>query len=375
MRRVTRLGRPAGLSVTAPASRSSIAPLKAQASLQLATPRIPSSTALYRPCPARCYSSNPQPTPQSLAHHSEISNEFEDDLALAEMEGQELDGLFVPPPRRSEAVLQTQIDDPSYVPAQTSNGLETVGGYQQWWNSDKHWSKEANFTSFRPKAKVIQPALIEAAVRRAVAEACALVQAGREDLLTGQWPVGAREEYSRALQLEITSVDGTPSIKGDAPSIVDDLQRTEPTGPDSNVRFSKRKAQEHSQAWDKSWKAISLSEPRFRFAVSKRIFQLSGHLVPDHKLTDVKTVQSLLYILQKPPKPKTLTDEIQQNRQDLIELSNVNVAQKRLTRGDKAQAIGQLKLMQRELAKRDLPLYGHGGAEKYKELSRLRGGT
>jgi hypothetical protein len=81
---------------------------------------------------------------------------------------------------------------------------------------------------------------------------------------------------------------------------------------------------------------------------------LTGQLIPDHKLAHINNVSSLLVALKKPSKPKTLTDEIQKSGQQLIELSNVSFSPKQVTRGDKAKAIGQFKIIEEELKKRDL---------------------
>lgn len=88
--------------------------------------------------------------------------------------------------------------------------------------------------------------------------------------------------------------------------------------------------------------------------VTKRVFQLTGQLVPDHKLNEVSSVSSLLNALKKAPKPKTLTEDIQKSTQQLVNLPNVAFSPKQVTRGDKAKAVGQFKIIEEELRKRDL---------------------
>lgn len=58
--------------------------------------------------------------------------------------------------------------------------------------------------------------------------------------------------------------------------------------------------------------------------------------------------------LKRPEKAKTLTDDIQKTRQHLVQLPNVLFSPKQVTRGDKAKAIGQFKVIEEELKKRDL---------------------
>lgn len=149
---------------------------------------------------------------------------------------------------------------------------------------------------------------------------------------------------------------------------------------------------------------------RFPVQVTKRIFQLTGQLIPDHKLPEITNAQALLRVLQKPPKPRTLTEEIvkrdlklkeqqqshqppqeegelaegqepqraqqpQQQAPELTQLPNVTFVPRRVTRGDRETAVGRYKLIEEEFRKRDLPLQGHGFARKNKERSWLRGGA
>ncbi|KAJ3565502.1 hypothetical protein NPX13_g7480 [Xylaria arbuscula] len=167
------------------------------------------------------------------------------------------------------------------------------------------------------------------------------------------------------------TADGTVVLGGDAATVVEGL-RWKDEATDAEVALPEAltvdEAAALSQTWNPSWKAISLASPRIRFAVTKRIFQLTGQLVPDHQFESITTVQTLLHVLKKPPKPATLTQEIQKRHPELLDLPNVTVAPKRLTRGDKEVALGRFKLMQKEFKKRDIPAQGHGWTRKGKEM-------
>ncbi|CAJ2504725.1 Uu.00g121190.m01.CDS01 [Anthostomella pinea] len=396
MRRISRLRRPSGLPVPAAASRSSIAPQCPQAtalfssSSQTTIPsssRRPTSTTLRQlPTLGRFYSSEKDPIPQSLSEGTTsepIPTADEANWEDVPADPSQLQQIYVPPPKYTYATRPDEVSDPSYTPAATFDGLETVGGLGNWWDQ-QHWSKVGNFMGFKPRTKVTNPLLLEASVRRAVVEAFALRQAGREDDLTGVWPVGGQEELQRTMELDVQCAeDGVPSINGDISAIVDGLQwndevATEASAPPSPAVkgsvFSSEDILKFKEAWTGRWKYTSLVDPRFRFAVTKRIFQLTGHLVPDHQLSGIADVQTLLHLVQKPPKPNTLTEEIQKRRQDLVQLPNVSIATKRVTRGDKEKALGRFKLIEEELKKRDLPVQGHGGARKNREMQILQGG-
>ncbi|KAI5917363.1 ribosomal subunit 39S-domain-containing protein [Camillea tinctor] len=367
MRRIPRLKRPSasGLSI------SSINPFSS-------TPQPRSASSPSKPSHlARLYSSDNQPVPRSLAPSpQEQENHVAAQYSLQDTPSHQYH-LYKPPPPRSYASPSDEVSDPSYAPATTSAGLETVGDLAGWWDKSEHWSEASDFVGFRPREKVVDSLSIEAAVRRAVIEAFALQQVGKEDILTQVWPVGGVEELRRVIQLDLKSTEtGHVSLEGDVAEVARGLQweASAPEAAQTTPRLDSTELLRLRNAWDISWKRVPLVDPRIKFAVTKRIFQLTGQLVPDHALSDATNVVGLLHIVQKPPKPKTLTEEIQKEGKDLINLPNVTVATKRVTRGDKEQALGRLKLMQEELRKRDLPLEGHGFARKNRELAQLQGG-
>ncbi|KAI1120356.1 ribosomal subunit 39S-domain-containing protein [Nemania abortiva] len=442
MRRIPRLRRPSGLSsnsstITAAAinmsrhSQRSAAPFSSSSSSSQSTltalpsRQRPTATRLLVPQPSvtRFYSSEkqqetaaPTQTPEQaqtqtpsqaqaqaqapiqeqeqgkeLQFASRVADEIIDSetgtpLDWAEEEIVTSEGPYTAPPMRMEAAREEEIADPTYMPASSAEGLKRVGGLSDWWNRRDNWDVGGDFAGFRPRQKVADAALLEAAVRRAVIEAFALREAGREDDLVGVWPMAvSKADLQGLLAWDVKSAEnGSPALGGDAAvvaeglrwkdeNVLDVVEDEHPASP-SEV-LSSEEAAALSQTWDPSWKSISLADPRIRFAVTKRVFQLTGQLIPDHQLPSISTVHSLLGALKKPPKPATLTEEIQTRHADLLAQPNVSFAPKRITRGDKEKALGRFKIMQAEFKKRDLPLDGHGYARKGKEISRLRGGT
>lgn len=291
-------------------------------------------------------------------------------------------GPYAAPPLRVDAAREDEIADPAYVPAVTAEGLNTVGGLAGWWHHPDHWDVSGDFVSFRPREKVTEPALLEVAVRQAIIEAFALREIGREDQLVAAWPTTfSKADLQGLLASDVKGAeDGGVTLGGDAKSMIEgllwrdhmDAEEQYAALPDA---LSSEEAAALSQTWDLSWKLISLEDPRIRFAVTKRVFQLTGQLVSDHQLPSITTVRSLLRVLKKPPKPATLTEEIQNHHPDLLALPNVSVSTKRVTRGDKEKALGRFKITQAEFRKRALPVSGHGFVRKGKEISRLRGGA
>ncbi|KAI1735689.1 ribosomal subunit 39S-domain-containing protein [Xylaria scruposa] len=408
MRRIPRLGRPSGLpSATTNVSRATAShftttqcpPSSCQQQRQRST-----ATRFYPPSLNRFYSSDrqqtPAPTPEpASAPVQEQSQELQPDTRVADeiidAEAEEdvgwadegltvaEEGPYVAPPQRVEAAREDDVADPTYVPATTAQGLKKVGGLADWWYRPDNWDVTGDFTSFRPREKVLDPVLIDAAVRRAVVEALALREVGRDDDLVAVWPTAIpKRDLQGLLTRDVKGTeDGMVTLGGDPSAVAEGLRWKDEeyatAGNDEHVSLAEALTSDEvsalAQTWDPSWKTISLTDPHIRFAVTKRVFQLTGQLVPDYQLSSITTVQALLRVLKKPPKPATLTEEIQKRHPDLLELPNVTVAAKRVTRGDKEKALGRFKLMQEEFKKRDIPGLGHGYVRKGKEIQRLRG--
>ncbi|KAI1361693.1 ribosomal subunit 39S-domain-containing protein [Xylaria arbuscula] len=416
MRRIPRLRRPSGLTPSSSTnirsgstpSSTHIAPYS-QRSLPAASQPSSSTPAFAsrRTAPAsvsprlnRFYSASPEKPQQSAPPTTYANEEHAQEEPTTELQSKgipadelvspeeaEIDydlvdtnfrGPYTVPPERFEAARVDEVADPTYAPAERAAGLKKVGGLADWWDRRENWGAAGDFVGFKPRDKIVEPPLIEAAVRRAVIEAFALRQAGREDELVGVWPTTvSKADLQSLLARDVQSAaDGTVALGGNAATVAEGL-RWKDEATDAEVALPEPltvdEAAALSQTWNPSWKAISLAGPRIRFAVTKRIFQLTGQLVPDHQFESITTVQTLLHVLKKPPKPATLTQEIQKRHPELLDLPNVTVAPKRLTRGDKEVALGRFKLMQKEFKKRDIPAHGHGWTRKGKEISRARG--
>ncbi|TRX89212.1 hypothetical protein FHL15_009910 [Xylaria flabelliformis] len=398
MRRIPRLRRPSGLpSTTTNVSRTTIQIQCRHPSCQRQRPTVTTfSTTFSPPSLNRLYSSDRQQTPASSSAPAqeqiqELQPRVADEIISAET-GESLDwadegltaareGPYGAPPQRVEAARENDVADPSYLPATTAEGLRKVGGLADWWYRPDNWDVTGDFISFRPREKVVDPVLIEAAVRRAVVEALALREVGSDDELVAVWPMAmSKSDLLGLLNWDVKGTeDGRVTLGGDPSAVAEGLRwKDEDTSAGSDDLAETLTSEEVSalaETWHPSWKTISLTDPRIRFAVTKRVFQLTGQLVPDHQLPSTTTVQALLRVLKKPPKSATLNEEIQKRHPDLLELPNVTVAAKRVTRGDKEKALGRFKIMQEEFKKRDIPGLGHGYARKGKEVRRLKGGT
>ncbi|KAB5566108.1 ribosomal subunit 39S-domain-containing protein [Coniochaeta sp. 2T2.1] len=182
----------------------------------------------------------------------------------------------------------------------------------------------------------------------------------------------------RALETTIEVREtGVVALDGHVTSVVAALKaqpEVQEVEPELKEEFAldAQQAIEFRKSWDKSWKTISLEDPRVKFAVNKRVQQLTGHIIPDHKLLTVNTVAGYLGVLVKPAPAKKLAEVIEQ-KGELQALPNVAVYNRRVTPIDKEKMVGRWKLIVNELEKRDLPVVGTGGLSGNVEKKWARG--
>jgi hypothetical protein len=247
----------------------------------------PASRSPYPHNTNRFYSSEKQTTavqPQGQEQEVEQREQNEDlvveEYAALEDEGNVVStGPYRAPSPRVNAARSGEVADPTYAPATSADGLKMVGGVSNWWNKPEHWDSSGDFTGFKPKEKVTDPALIDVAVRRAVIEAFALREAGREDDLVGVWPTTlSRADTETLLAREVKTDENGAITLGAAEAAAvaeqlrwkDDVEAAEATAEESRASPRSLSAEEAAAltlSWDKSWRSISIADPRIRFAV------------------------------------------------------------------------------------------------------------
>lgn len=124
----------------------------------------------------------------------------------------------------------------------------------------------------------------------------------------------------------------------------------ESTGTDSGS------AQEESMSY-KSWQEVPLQPLSMRFAFLKRVFQRTGHRIPDSTIAKCRKAGDLSTILRV---QRNATRKLAQELEDggafgLKHRSNVDFKPKRVTRIDKDMTVGRWKLTREQLAKAGLP--------------------
>ncbi|KAF4968814.1 hypothetical protein FSARC_3842 [Fusarium sarcochroum] len=279
---------------------------------------------------------------------------------------------LVLPPGRSEAMTEKEIEsvDSSYAPATTMDDLEMIEPLKSWWEQPGHWGEESEFRGFAVN-RVKDEALLRVYMRQAVAEAFSLGEAGLKDLGVKKWPVIDRAQLDRTLAVDIRVKDGSVALTGSHSDVAEWL-KSSPQEPVEAAEISVEEAQQIVQTWDDSWKAISLDD-NLKFAIRKRFYQLTGHLVPDVKLAAARTTGDLLTVTLTPTTRGKKLAEVLEDQKTLPSLPNVKVHSKRVTPIDREVSVGRWKVIEEELRKRDLPVTGTGGLGKNKERDWLTG--
>jgi len=258
------------------------------------------------------------------------------------------------------------------VEAKTWDGLERVGGKS--WREEFYDKKRGrpHFTKgYIPSTKVTDPVALDAALHRAIAEVYALEMAGLDLSLTSkglsQVPVtiqnvrvGPGPSQDGGAQLEFAN----PTEKS---TILESLKTFSTKSPEASPFTSFDSAEpgesielvSGAQHWAPGWEQISLRDPAIKFAIIKRLMQLTGHRLSDPIIQDTNTAGQLLASITAPPPPKKLSEAIQRDGR-LNKASNVKVSGRRVTSIDKEQEVGVWKVIEYALRERGLPVVRGG---------------
>ncbi|KAK5018640.1 hypothetical protein LTR60_001420, partial [Cryomyces antarcticus] len=187
-----------------------------------------------------------------------------------------------------------------YEPANSWDSLEWVGG-EDYVEALKDNGEP--YVGFMPEIKVQDNDEIRAALRRAVVEVYTLHYAGREDL---------------------TDVCNARHNDDDFESLLDR---------------------------NYEWLALSIKEPRIKFAIVKRVMQLTGIRLSDYAIQTSLTVEALLQRLTTKPKPKKLAEALHADSR-FANLQNVKLFERRVTPIDKEKQVGRWKVIEEALVNR-----------------------
>ncbi|KFZ05174.1 hypothetical protein V501_08620 [Pseudogymnoascus sp. VKM F-4519 (FW-2642)] len=271
-------------------------------------------------------------------------------------------------------------DMSAYEPADNWAGLEEVGGRGVWWSG----REEPNYAGYIPQQKVTDPYELTAALHRAVIEVFALRDAeqplsklANSDVgpdLTAEVQIvmadgGAKLSLPQNIGLQEIADSLAPRVQEPVDeTVVEDetAVKADPTESEEDVAADRsavdplHQAQVQSavESWDPTWLSVSLNDPEVKFAVVKRVLQLTGIRMSDSNINASKNASDILGFMATPPKPKKVIEALAQ-RHTLFDLPNVKVHARRVTPVDKEKSVGRWKVIEKELEARGLPVLGH----------------
>ncbi|KAK2075229.1 hypothetical protein P8C59_009374 [Phyllachora maydis] len=261
----------------------------------------------------------------------------------------------------------------TYTPAASGENLEEVGGLDDWWEDPHHWSE--SYDPPRPfgptEAAGDKARLLAGLVRQALLEATAVRAMGKPKDLLKTWAVMSEEAAHGAEGPAAVAGQGDDGLRELAARLLKRLPKNVTMARDSAGAIAN--AAKLLGGDGQAWTEISLDEDAaFRFAVVKRIQQLTGRRIPDHKLMGVGTAGDLLAATIPPPRPLKLAQELQA-KEEVQAVPNLKIYSRRVTPIDKEKMVGRWKVMVDELQKRDLPVTGTGRYSKSVEEKWIMG--
>lgn len=289
MRSISRLPKSAGAEAALSASwrsRGSRCAFRCQATTPTTTTTRPRSSSFYPP-PAQSISNflfstsagrrqaDPNQPPADTAATPLDEVEAEMNEWATSPESLEDEPSLIVPGRILSAPKPDQVTDSSYIPAETGDGLEEVGGLDGWWENDTHWDPSLVFRGFGPQQHVTDAATLEVVARQALMEALAVQQEQQHpSLLTTAWSRGSDAQAALALQLDVAADGSVAAVRGDVAGVVSSLTTPEAHADVDAALPTAEQAQALVESWaeDAKWKQVSLRDVALKFAVRQGLF-------------------------------------------------------------------------------------------------------
>ncbi|KAI9900515.1 hypothetical protein N3K66_004777 [Trichothecium roseum] len=288
--------------------------------------------------------------------------------------------MLVLPPNRTEAATEDDIqaNDPSYTPALSVEELEHVAPVGSWWDQPGHWGEESRHRGFGHPARARESEVIEVCLRRALVEVLALRKAGLfAQWAARRWGDGGRRALDDALTVPFMVEGDKAELRGMETDIVKALTDEASFSPEMAAAVaeeeivSAEEAREMIKGWKPAWKDYPLDRDT-KFAMRKRLYQLTGTLIPDAKLAAARTIKHLQTLATVPPKKPKLA-EVLGGMSEFGDLPNVRLHERKITSIDRENEVGRWKVIKEELERRGLPVSGQDEAPGAREKQWMKG--
>ncbi|KAL7276721.1 hypothetical protein RUND412_000258 [Rhizina undulata] len=262
-----------------------------------------------------------------------------------------------PPPDESAKAGEVKVekkpaavDMTGYIEAFDGRELRVVGGVVPGaWEVDR----------FLPETQLTSTTAIHRAVHRAIVEVFTATLNGRPPTTATESEYTGPEENTSRVSITV-SESGEARFEYATAEIEAAILRSAEDGAFAEDQIREYKEEEvypeleEKPVWliegleGRGWVELGLGAENgaVKFAVFKRVMQLTGIRIPDPEITQMKTVQHLLEHLQIKPKPKKLIDVLTET--DLAELPNVQLLPSKIRPLDRERALGRARPFEKE---------------------------
>ncbi|KAF2725064.1 hypothetical protein K431DRAFT_291241 [Polychaeton citri CBS 116435] len=267
------------------------------------------------------------------------------------------------------AVSVDKLNDRDYVPATSWHGLDRIGG-DEWLRQQQDEGDE--YQGFNPGKEVrLSDEQWAQLIHHVAVEALTVQFAGKDilqicaDSRSKVLPTG--EEHTRAAA--INSENGTLSwTSHTSEQAVLNSISNETSAPQSgeDAQIPQVKSQSSSQ----NWLDFNITDPLVEFAITKRIYQLTGRRVSDPILGGATSLRRLKSVYVT----RSATKKLAQTRQmKKLHKANPNIRVYATRRSPilKDREVGRWKLMKEELISRGLPVTGSNWVDASEPLPSL----
>ncbi|MCJ1398922.1 hypothetical protein MMC11_002123 [Xylographa trunciseda] len=281
-----------------------------------------------------------------------------------------------------------------YVPATTWEGLDQIGGATGWW--EEAWDQDNQFNGFMSSTQLEKNDSVKAAIHKAIVEVHMLKLVNKPLAEVTKFPLNSQFDFSSVPFIKaengiismdnggienksetldsIMKSDEAAEAELEDPTVIKgqdevprealeshlksgDITITQDTIGGGFANTGSTKKPVFQEVDDEIWTSISLEDQMLKFAVLKRVMQLTGRRVADPVIGHIKVVADLVEHLTEKPKPKKLA-ELLIAKPALASMPNVHIFDRRHTPIDKEKEVGRWKVIERELIKRGLPVTG-----------------
>ncbi|CAG8955998.1 hypothetical protein HYFRA_00008854 [Hymenoscyphus fraxineus] len=230
------------------------------------------------------------------------------------------------------------------------------------------WTKDVAITPTREGATLVFPErdtlrsilqeLASPSSSNASEEAPVQPTESQEDVDADRSPVDPLQPTEKPVEHELPE-DRKPQPTESEEDVAADRSKENPLR-NANTNRNVLSTEAVVESWGTTWLKVPIEDLEVKFAIIKRMMQLTGARFPDSAIQSAKSVETILSHLIKPPKPTKLAEALTQNP-ELLNLPNVSISQHKVTYHDKERNIGRQKLVRAELMARGLPVFANNG--------------